>query len=99
MKRSPGRGRRPELVLLGCGALLAAVGLGFNLLALAPPEETAKPARWDGFFHRAGGHRQSSSRRESPLKTPAAVVSGGGGVRGTGVAGVVVTLTTPTGAV
>ncbi|CAL8288546.1 unnamed protein product [Gadus morhua 'NCC'] len=75
VKRSPGRGRRPELVLLGCGALLAAVGLGFNLLALAPPEETAKPARWDGFFHRAGGHRQSSSRRESPLKTPAAVVA------------------------
>ncbi|KAJ3612791.1 hypothetical protein NHX12_019049 [Muraenolepis orangiensis] len=74
-KKSPGRGRRPELVLLGCGALLAAVGLGFNLLALARPEETAKPpARWDGFFHRTGGHRQSSSRRESPLKTPAVVV-------------------------
>ncbi|CAL8274184.1 unnamed protein product [Merluccius merluccius] len=75
-KKSPGRGRRPDLVLLGCGALLAAVGLGFNLLTLAQPEGPAKAPRWDGFFHRTGGHRPSSSRRESPLKTPAAPKSG-----------------------
>ncbi|KAM9708468.1 LOW QUALITY PROTEIN: mitogen-activated protein kinase kinase kinase 9 [Menidia menidia] len=76
-KRSPGGGRRSELVLLGCGALLAAVGLGCNLLALAPPGEAARP-RWEGFFHRAGAQRPGGSpsarglfRRESPLK-PAA---------------------------
>uniref|UniRef100_A0A672JM06 Mitogen-activated protein kinase kinase kinase n=1 Tax=Salarias fasciatus TaxID=181472 RepID=A0A672JM06_SALFA len=73
-RKSPGGGRRSELVLLGCGALLAAVGLGYNLLALAQPEENIKP-RWDGFFHKAGGQRRACSpptrrlfRRESPLK-------------------------------
>lgn len=67
-------GRRSELVLLGCGALLAAVGLGFNLLTMAQPEESIKP-RWEGFFHRTGGQQRSTSpqtrklfRRESPLK-------------------------------
>lgn len=62
------------MVLLGCGALLAAVGLGCNLLTLAQPEESIKP-RWEGFFHRTGGQRRSTSpqtrrlfRRESPLK-------------------------------
>ncbi|XP_068607734.1 mitogen-activated protein kinase kinase kinase 9 [Brachionichthys hirsutus] len=70
-------GRRSELVLLGCGALLAAVGLGSNLLTLAQPEESIKP-RWEGFFHRAGGQRRSTSpttRRlfgwDSPLKPSA----------------------------
>ncbi|KAF0043926.1 hypothetical protein F2P81_003084 [Scophthalmus maximus] len=76
-RRSPGGGRRSELVLLGCGALLAAVGLGFDLLNVAQPEETIKP-RWEGFFHRTGGQRRSTSpptrrlfRRESPLKPSA----------------------------
>ncbi|XP_029937998.1 mitogen-activated protein kinase kinase kinase 9 isoform X2 [Myripristis murdjan] len=76
-RKSPGGARRSELVLLGCGALLAAVGLGFNLLTLAQPEGSIKP-RWEGFFHRTGGQRRSTSpptrrlfRRESPLKPPA----------------------------
>ncbi|KAM6912976.1 mitogen-activated protein kinase kinase kinase 9 [Xenentodon cancila] len=76
-KKSPGGGRRSELVLLGCGALLAAVGLGCNLLTLAQPEESIKP-RWEGFFHRTGGQKRSTSpqtrrlfRRESPLKPSA----------------------------
>ncbi|XP_034380999.1 mitogen-activated protein kinase kinase kinase 9 [Cyclopterus lumpus] len=76
-RKSPGGGRRSELVLLGCGALLAAVGLGCNLLTLAQPEESIK-SRWDGFFHRTGGQRRSTSpptrrlfRRESPLKPSA----------------------------
>lgn len=73
-RKSPGGARRSDLVLLGCGALLAAVGLGCNLLTLAHPEESVKP-RWEGFFHRTGGQRRSTSpptrrlfRRESPLK-------------------------------
>lgn len=73
-RKSPGGGRRSDLVLLGCGALLAAVGLGCNLLTLARPEESVRP-RWEGFFHRTGGQKRSSSpqthrlfRRESPLK-------------------------------
>ncbi|KAM9842653.1 mitogen-activated protein kinase kinase kinase 9 [Aulostomus maculatus] len=72
-RKSPGGGQRSDLVLLGCGALLAAVGLGCNLLSLAQPEESIKP-RWEGFFHRTGGQRRSTSpkthklfRRESPL--------------------------------
>ncbi|KAK2892129.1 mitogen-activated protein kinase kinase kinase 9 [Channa argus] len=76
-RKSPGGGRRSELVLLGCGALLAAVGLGCNLLTLAQQEESIKP-RWEGFFHRTGGQRRSTSpptrkllRRESPLKPSA----------------------------
>uniref|UniRef100_A0A3B5AKM9 Mitogen-activated protein kinase kinase kinase n=1 Tax=Stegastes partitus TaxID=144197 RepID=A0A3B5AKM9_9TELE len=76
-RKSPVGGRRSELVLLGCGALLAAVGLGCNLLTLAQPEESIKP-RWEGFFHRSGGQRRSTSpptrrlfRRESPLKPSA----------------------------
>ncbi|KAM9354761.1 LOW QUALITY PROTEIN: mitogen-activated protein kinase kinase kinase 9 [Pholidichthys leucotaenia] len=75
-RKSPGGGRRSDLVLLGCGALLAAVGLGCNLLTLARPEESVKP-RWEGFFHRTGGQRRSTGsptcglfRRESPLKPP-----------------------------
>lgn len=75
-RKSPGGGRRSDLVLLGCGALLAAMGLGCNLLALAQPEESIKP-RWEGFFHRAGVQRRNSSpptrrlfRRESPMKPP-----------------------------
>ncbi|KAJ8289674.1 hypothetical protein GJAV_G00004000 [Gymnothorax javanicus] len=73
-RRSPCGGRRTDLVLLGCGALLASVGLGFDLLSLARPEESSKP-RWEGLFHRSGGQRRSTSpptrklfRRESPLQ-------------------------------
>ncbi|XP_056282012.1 mitogen-activated protein kinase kinase kinase 9 isoform X2 [Pseudoliparis swirei] len=76
-RKSPGGGRRSELVLLGCGALLAAVGLGCNLLTLSQPEGGVK-SRWEGFFHRTGGPRRSTSpptrrlfRRESPLKPSA----------------------------
>ncbi|XP_036397649.1 mitogen-activated protein kinase kinase kinase 9 [Megalops cyprinoides] len=76
-RRSPSGRRRSELVLLGCGALLAAVGLGFDLLGLGRPEESARP-RWEGFFQRSGGQRRSTSpptrklfRRESPLRPPA----------------------------
>ncbi|XP_077416221.1 mitogen-activated protein kinase kinase kinase 9 [Vanacampus margaritifer] len=63
-RKSPGGGRRSELVLLGCGALLAAAGLGYNLLTLARPEEGVK-SRWDAFFH---AHRLF--RRDSPLRIP-----------------------------
>ncbi|KAK5857968.1 hypothetical protein PBY51_011174 [Eleginops maclovinus] len=76
-RKSPGGGRRSDLVLLGCGALLAAVGLGGNLLTLSQPEENIK-SRWEGFFHRSGGQRKSTSpqthrlfRKESPMKAPA----------------------------
>lgn len=73
-RRSPCAGRRSDLVLLGCGALLAAVGLGRNLLLLAQPEDSVRP-RWEGFFHRPGSHKRSTSpptrrlfRRESPRR-------------------------------
>ncbi|XP_076013646.1 mitogen-activated protein kinase kinase kinase 9 [Genypterus blacodes] len=76
-RKSPAGARRTELVLLGCGALLAAAGLGCNLLTLAQPEESIK-SRWEGFFHRTGGQRRSNSspprrlfKRESPLKPSA----------------------------
>lgn len=76
-RKSPGSGRRTELVLLGCSALLAAVGLGCNLLTQVHPEEGGK-SRWESFFHRTGGQKRSSSpptrrlfRRESPLKPSA----------------------------
>ncbi|XP_077394810.1 mitogen-activated protein kinase kinase kinase 9 [Festucalex cinctus] len=61
-RKSPGGGRRTDLVLLGCGALLAAAGLGYNLLTLARPEEGVR-SRWDAFFH---AHRLF--RRDSPLR-------------------------------
>ncbi|XP_028837731.1 mitogen-activated protein kinase kinase kinase 9 [Denticeps clupeoides] len=81
---SPGVGRRSELVLLGCGAILAAVGLGLNLLDLGTPSTTVEvggsKARWEGLFHRGGGQRRSTSpptckllRRESPLQPPPAL--------------------------
>ncbi|KAM9787797.1 mitogen-activated protein kinase kinase kinase 9 [Syngnathus typhle] len=63
-RKSPGGGRRTELMLLGCGALLAAAGLGHNLLTFARPEEGGK-SRWDAFFH---AHRLF--RRDSPLRIP-----------------------------
>ncbi|XP_013881170.1 mitogen-activated protein kinase kinase kinase 9 [Austrofundulus limnaeus] len=77
-RKSPGGGRRSELVLLGCGALLAAVGLGCNLLTLTQPEDTIKP-RWEGFFHRAGGPpTRRLFRRESPLKSSGPSLPTGG---------------------
>uniref|UniRef100_A0A4W5K839 Mitogen-activated protein kinase kinase kinase 9 n=1 Tax=Hucho hucho TaxID=62062 RepID=A0A4W5K839_9TELE len=71
-RKSPAGRGRSELVLLGCGALLAAVGLGFNMTTLAQPgtgsgtegaAESSKPPRWEGFFHRTGtgGQRRSTS--------------------------------------
>ncbi|XP_051942499.1 mitogen-activated protein kinase kinase kinase 9 isoform X2 [Hippocampus zosterae] len=63
-RKSPGGGRRTDLVLLGCGALLAAAGLGSNLLTQARPEEGVKSRR-DAFFH---VHRLF--RRDSPLRIP-----------------------------
>ncbi|KAJ7988752.1 hypothetical protein DPEC_G00312480 [Dallia pectoralis] len=75
-RRSPGGHCRvrSEMVLLGGGALLAAVGLGFNLMTLAQPGtssgfgtegagESSKHPRWEGFFHRtgSGGQRRSTS--------------------------------------
>ncbi|KAM9777976.1 mitogen-activated protein kinase kinase kinase 9 [Neosynchiropus ocellatus] len=65
-KKSPGGGRRSDLVLLGCGALLAAVGLGCNLLTPAQLEENTKP-RWEGFFHRAVGQKRCSSPQTRSL--------------------------------
>ncbi|XP_034050714.1 mitogen-activated protein kinase kinase kinase 9 isoform X1 [Thalassophryne amazonica] len=76
-RKNPGAVRRSELVLLGCGALLAAVGLGCDLLTLVQSEESFKP-RWESFFHRTGGQKRNTSpsnrrlfRRESPLKPSA----------------------------
>lgn len=73
-RKSPGAGQRSDLILLGCGALLATVGLGCDLLTLAEPEESIKP-RWEGFFHRSSSQKWSTSpsarrlfRRESPRK-------------------------------
>ncbi|KAL2098733.1 hypothetical protein ACEWY4_005213 [Coilia grayii] len=71
---SPGVGRRSDLVLLGCGAILAAVGLGFNLLDLCQTPSAGPSqgpgegggsgggkARWEGLFHRGGGGGQRRS--------------------------------------
>ncbi|KAL6488126.1 hypothetical protein MHYP_G00047520 [Metynnis hypsauchen] len=76
-RRSPSGGRRSEVLMLGCGAVLAAVGLGFNLLDLGRLEEGARP-KWEGLFQRVGGgQRRSSSpptrklfKRDSPLRPP-----------------------------
>uniref|UniRef100_A0A673M239 Mitogen-activated protein kinase kinase kinase n=1 Tax=Sinocyclocheilus rhinocerous TaxID=307959 RepID=A0A673M239_9TELE len=75
-RRSPSGSRRSELVLLGCGVALAAVGLGQNLLDLVRVEETVRP-RWEGLFHRSGGPSRGASpptrklfKRESPRRPP-----------------------------
>lgn len=75
-RRSPSGNRRSELVLLGCGAVLAAVGLGHNLLDLMRVEESVRP-RWEGLFHRTGGQSRGASpptrklfKRESPRRPP-----------------------------
>ncbi|XP_057716351.1 mitogen-activated protein kinase kinase kinase 9 [Corythoichthys intestinalis] len=60
-RKSPSGARRTDLALLGCGVLLAAVGLGSDPLSPARPEEGVKPRR-DAFFR--------LFRRDSPLKIP-----------------------------
>uniref|UniRef100_G3TL22 Mitogen-activated protein kinase kinase kinase n=1 Tax=Loxodonta africana TaxID=9785 RepID=G3TL22_LOXAF len=71
LKRGGTQHRRCEVALLGCGAVLAATGLGFDLLEagkcqLLPPEEPEPPAREEkkrreGLFQRASRPRQSTS--------------------------------------
>lgn len=71
LKRGGSQHRRCEAALLGCGAVLAATGLGFDLLeagrcTLLPPEEPEPPAREEkkrreGLFQRASRPRRSTS--------------------------------------
>ncbi|XP_004584490.2 mitogen-activated protein kinase kinase kinase 9 [Ochotona princeps] len=71
LKRGAAHHRRCEVALLGCAAVLAATGLGFDLLEagkcqLLPPEEPEPPAREEkkrreGLFQRAGRPRRSTS--------------------------------------
>nr|XP_021535430.1 mitogen-activated protein kinase kinase kinase 9 isoform X1 [Neomonachus schauinslandi] len=71
LKRGGGHHRRCEVALLGCGAVLAATGLGFDLLEagkyqLLPPEEPEPPAREEkkrreSLFQRASRPRRSTS--------------------------------------
>ncbi|KAF6351747.1 mitogen-activated protein kinase kinase kinase 9 [Rhinolophus ferrumequinum] len=71
LKRGGTHHRRCEVALLGCGAVLAATGLGFDLLEagkcqLLPPEEPEPPAREEkkrreGLFQRASRPRRSTS--------------------------------------
>ncbi|XP_066535010.1 mitogen-activated protein kinase kinase kinase 9 [Hoplias malabaricus] len=71
-RRSPSSGRRSDLALLGCGTVLAAVGLGFDLL-----DFSTRP-KCEGLLQRVGvGQRRSSSsptrklfKRDSPLRPP-----------------------------
>uniref|UniRef100_A0A8D2IWT1 Mitogen-activated protein kinase kinase kinase n=1 Tax=Varanus komodoensis TaxID=61221 RepID=A0A8D2IWT1_VARKO len=83
LKRGGSQHKRCELAFLGCGAVLAAAGLGFDLLEAgkcllltqeeldAPKEEKKKR---DSLFQRAGRSRQSTSppsrklfRKEEPM--------------------------------
>ncbi|XP_059954000.1 mitogen-activated protein kinase kinase kinase 9 isoform X2 [Mesoplodon densirostris] len=71
LKRGGPHHRRCEVALLGCGAVLAATGLGCDLLEagkcqLLPPEEPEPPAREEkkrreGLFQRASRPRRSTS--------------------------------------
>ncbi|KAM8781294.1 mitogen-activated protein kinase kinase kinase 9 isoform 1-T1 [Rhynchonycteris naso] len=71
LKRGGTHHRRCEVALLGCGAVLAATGLGFDLLEagkcqLFLPEEPEPPAREEkkrreGLFQRASRPRRSTS--------------------------------------
>ncbi|XP_054056528.1 mitogen-activated protein kinase kinase kinase 9 isoform X3 [Rissa tridactyla] len=83
LKRSGSHHKRCEIALLGCGAVLAAAGLGFDLLEAgkcqllieeepeAPKEEKKKR---DSIFQRAGRPRRSTSppsrkifKKEDPM--------------------------------
>ncbi|XP_072313324.1 mitogen-activated protein kinase kinase kinase 9 [Eucyclogobius newberryi] len=68
-KRSPAGVRSCDVVLVGCGAILAAVGLGLNMLNFAHPEESVK-SKWDNLFHRTGAQTRKLFKRDSPLKPP-----------------------------
>lgn len=70
LKRSGSHHKRCEVALLGCGAVLAAAGLGFDLLEAGkcqllieeepePPKEEKK--KRDSIFQRAGRPRRSTS--------------------------------------
>ncbi|XP_017738245.1 PREDICTED: mitogen-activated protein kinase kinase kinase 9 isoform X2 [Rhinopithecus bieti] len=71
LKRGSAHHRRCEVALLGCGAVLAATGLGFDLLEagkcqLLPLEEPEPPAREEkkrreGLFQRSSRPRRSTS--------------------------------------
>ncbi|CAM5121833.1 unnamed protein product [Eretmochelys imbricata] len=83
LKRGGSQHKRWEVALLGCGAVLAAAGLGFDLLEagkcqlltqdeLDPPKEEKK--KRDSIFQRAGRPRRSTSppsrklfKKEDPL--------------------------------
>ncbi|XP_037756239.1 mitogen-activated protein kinase kinase kinase 9 isoform X2 [Chelonia mydas] len=83
LKRGGSQHKRWEVALLGCGAVLAAAGLGFDLLEagkcqlltqdeLEPPKEEKK--KRDSIFQRAGRPRRSTSppsrklfKKEDPL--------------------------------
>ncbi|XP_038262613.1 mitogen-activated protein kinase kinase kinase 9 isoform X2 [Dermochelys coriacea] len=83
LKRGGSPHKRWEVALLGCGAVLAAAGLGFDLLEagkcqlltqdeLEPPKEEKK--KRDSIFQRAGRPRRSTSppsrklfKKEDPL--------------------------------
>ncbi|XP_033896944.3 mitogen-activated protein kinase kinase kinase 9-like [Acipenser ruthenus] len=66
VKRSPSVARRSELVLLGCGAVLAAVGLGLDLLGGSRQGE--RQSKREGFFHRRSA--SSPSRKLIPKESP-----------------------------
>uniref|UniRef100_A0A8C8R7K0 Mitogen-activated protein kinase kinase kinase n=1 Tax=Pelusios castaneus TaxID=367368 RepID=A0A8C8R7K0_9SAUR len=83
LKRGSSHHKQWELALLGCGAVLAAAGLGFDLLEagkcqlltqdeLEPPKEEKK--KRDSIFQRAGRLRRSTSppsrklfKKEEPM--------------------------------
>uniref|UniRef100_A0A3B4B7E1 Mitogen-activated protein kinase kinase kinase n=1 Tax=Periophthalmus magnuspinnatus TaxID=409849 RepID=A0A3B4B7E1_9GOBI len=68
-RRSPAGVRSTDVVLVGCGAILAAVGLGLNMLNFAQPEESVK-SKWNSLFHRTGSQTRKLFKRDSPLKPP-----------------------------
>ncbi|XP_058843283.1 mitogen-activated protein kinase kinase kinase 9-like isoform X2 [Acipenser ruthenus] len=66
VKRSPSVARRSELVLLGCGAVLAAVGLGLDLLGGSRQGE--RQTKREGFFHRRSA--SPTARKLFPKESP-----------------------------
>uniref|UniRef100_A0A8C6UUN7 mitogen-activated protein kinase kinase kinase n=1 Tax=Neogobius melanostomus TaxID=47308 RepID=A0A8C6UUN7_9GOBI len=59
-RKSPAGVRSSDVVLVGCGAILAAVGLGLNVLNFAQPEESVT-SKWDSLFHRTGAQTRKLS--------------------------------------